>query len=107
MFEVRRVLGMGCVFARVLLVGMLIMRVLFSGFAAGGRIRRGARCLDGCHIRQIGSEFRHLRLAGVSMVVLIMRMFMVVRMLMIFMIRIIMVLRIRMVMFGIVRVTVF
>src|ERR1019366_3687121 len=102
MFEVRRVLGMGCVFARVLLVGMLIMRVFFAGFGAGGRIRRGARCLDGRRLRQIGSEFRHLRLAGVSMVVLIVSMFMIVRMLMIVMIMmlgIIMMLRICMVMF--------
>ena len=62
-FGVRRVVGMGLIFERVLLVGMNVMRVLFARI--GRRIRRGRdRCLDGCRNRQLGLRFRRGRFAA-------------------------------------------
>src|SRR5882672_8867545 len=74
-FGVRRVVGMGCVFVRVFVMITLIMRVIFVGLGARRRIRRRRRrCFDGCRIGRTGLVIRRLRLARVSMVVLIMRM---------------------------------
>jgi hypothetical protein len=109
----RGIVGMGCVFARVLLVGTLVMRMLFMSFRAG---RRGG-CLDRSCDRHTGLRFRRRRLARVSviimivlimvlpvMIVFIMGMSMIVRMPMIV---VIMMLSIGMVMLGVVGVAVF
>ena len=81
-FGARRVVGMGCVFARVFLMNMLnmlITRVIFAGLAGG----RG--CLEG---GRVGQSHSRQRLAGVDvavfivgMIVLVVSMFVIVRML--------------------------
>src|SRR5712664_3813830 len=99
-FGVRRVVGMGCVFVRVFVMITLIMRVIFVGLGARRRIRRRRRrCFDRCRIGRTGLVIRRLRLARVSMVVLIMRMVVIMIMRMTFMI---MMLRIGVVMLGVV-----
>ena len=67
-FGARRVVGMGGVFARVLLMDMLIMRVIFACLCGVG----GRGCLDG---GRVGQSYRRQRLAGVDMAVFVMGMF--------------------------------
>jgi len=100
-FGARRVVGMGRVFPRALVMDMLITRGIFMSLVAG----RG--CLEG---GRVGQSHRRQRLTGVDMVVfmdmivLVVSMFVIVRMpVMIVMPGIIMMLRIGM-MFGVVRV---
>src|SRR5260370_4959411 len=100
-FGLRRVVGMGGVFARVLLVGMLIMGVLFGR----RRIWSSGGGFDGCGIGQGHRRQRlaceNIALLVMSMIVLIVRVFMTM-----FMMVVIMMLCIRVVMFGLVRVLV-
>ena len=98
-FGVRRVVGMGRVFVRVFVMITLIMRVIFVGLGARRRIQRRRRCFDGCCIGRTGLVIRRLRLARVSMVVLIMRMVVIMIMRMTF---VVMMLRIGVVMLGVV-----
>src|ERR1700676_2776019 len=95
---------MGCVFTRMLVVGMLIMRVFFMG----GRIRRSGGCFGG---RGIGQGHRRQRLARADIATLVMSTIVLIvsRFMTMFMTVVIMMLRIDMVMFGVVRglVTVF
>ncbi|OIQ76201.1 hypothetical protein GALL_421230 [mine drainage metagenome] len=58
-FSVRRVVGMGCVFACFFLVVSLVMSILVVSFRADGSLRRGSVCLDGSHIG-CGHRLRHL-----------------------------------------------
>jgi hypothetical protein len=104
----RRVVGVGCVFFRVLIVGTLIMSALFVGF--GRMVRRRGGGFDG---GRIGQGHCRQRLARMNMLVMfvivfIVNMFMIVRvfmMLVIVMLGMIIVLRIGMAMFGVVGVT--
>jgi hypothetical protein len=98
------VLGMGCVFLRVFVVGTFVVRVLVVDFRAGRS--SGGRCLDRGRDRRFRLVFLGVGFArGMIMVVVIavriMRM--LVRM---FMIAMVMMLRIDVVMFGLVRVIV-
>jgi hypothetical protein len=72
-FGLRRVVGMGSIFERVLLMGMNVMRVIFARFRIGRRIRCGCGgCLDGCRNRHIGLGFwRYGFVRGMTVVVLI------------------------------------
>ena len=100
MFGLRRVVGMGLIFERVLFVDLNVVRVLFTRFRISWRIRCGCdRCLDGCRNRQLDLGFwRCSFLRGMTVVVLIMGVLMrmvrmllnvLVRMLMAFMIMVI------------------
>src|SRR5258705_3664208 len=98
-FGVRRVVGMGRVSVRVSVMITLIMRVIFVGLGARRRIQRRRRCFDRDRIGRTGLVIRRLRLARVSMVVLIMRMVVIMIMRMTF---VVMMLRIGVVMLGVV-----
>ena len=90
---VRRVVGMGLVFARVLLMGTLVMGIFFAAFGNDRRRRRSRG------VGQIGLGFRRRRLAGMSMLMQVPTSFMVTSfMVMSFMVMVVMVMRIMFVM---------
>jgi MFS family permease len=96
MFGVRRIVGMGGVFAGVLLVEVLIMPVFFVRFRA--RRRHRGRGLDGHRNRHVGRRFNGRRLARVSMVVPPRSVFISVFMLMLMIVRVVMIMLVRMLM---------
>src|SRR4051794_33326381 len=92
MFGLRRVVGMGLIFESPLVMGMNVMPVFLARFRIGRRICRGrSRCLDGGRNRQLGLRLRRCCfLRGMTVVMLLVRVFMgmvrmLVRMLMAFM----------------------
>jgi hypothetical protein len=92
------VLGMGCVFLRVFVVGTFVVRVLVVDFRAGRS--SGGRCLDRGRDRRFRLVFPGVGFArGMIMVVVI-----AVRIMRMCMIAMVMMLRIDVVMFGLVRV---